>query len=159
MIIILLIIIIGLIIICSFKEKQLRDYQVKSMSYEKNMMKFKEYYDLLDQWMMNREQGMCIENYFLKSNYRNIAIYGMGPMGNHLYNELSKSDKVHVIYAIDKKGSTIFPELSIKKPTEELPEVDAVVITVTVSYGEIVPMLEEKICCSMVSLEEVICES
>ena len=125
----------------------------------KTMEKFKEYYELLDQWMMNREQGISVENYCIKNGYKEIAIYGMGPMGNHLYEELSGSRKVQVSYAIDKRGTSIFPELSVKKPTEELPQVDAVIITVTAAYGSIVSMLEEKVKFPIISLEEVVCES
>lgn len=125
----------------------------------KTMVKFKEYYELLDQWMMNREQGMSVESYCIKNGYKEIAIYGMGPMGNHLYKELLGSERVQVSYAIDKQGSSIFPELSVKKPTEELPQVDAVIITVTAAYGSIASMLEEKVKFPIISLEEVVCES
>ena len=69
------------------------------------------------------------------------------------------SRKVQVSYVIDKKGTSIFPELSVKKPTEELPQVDAVIITVTAAYGSIASMPEEKVKFPIISLEEVVCES
>ena len=47
----------------------------------------------------------------------------------------------------------------MKKPTEELPQVDAVIITVTAAYGSIASMLEEKVKFPIISLEEVVCES
>ena len=139
--------------------KKLREEREKERKTETAFLKFKEYYELLDQWMMNREQGMHTANYFIKNSYKTVAIYGMGQMGNHLYEELIDSKEVDVIYAIDKKGTSVFPELCVKKPTEELPSVDAVVITVLNSYSSIVSMLEEKMHSSMISLEEVICES
>ena len=76
-----------------------------------------------------------------------------------MYKELLGSERVQVSYAIDKQGSSIFPELSVKKPTEELPQVDAVIITVTAAYGSIASMLEEKVKFPIISLEEVVCES
>lgn len=139
--------------------KKLREEKEKRKKTETAVLKFKEYYELLDQWMMNREQGMHTGNYFIKNGYKTVAIYGMGPMGNHLYKELMDSKEVDIVYAIDKKGISVFSELCVKKLTDELPSVDVVVITVLNSYSSIVSILEEKMYSSMVSLEEVICES
>lgn len=155
----LLIFFVFMVIMNMLKKKHLQQQTIVIKQYEKSLLKFREYYELLDQWMMNREQGMCVENYFAKNNYKSIAIYGMGSMGNHLYQELKQSSKVQVLYAIDKKGTSIFSELCVKKLSDDLPAVDAVIITVTLSYADIVLSLEEKLICPMISLDEVICES
>lgn len=156
-ILILIVIAFGFMIYV-IKEKQCREEIRKNNQCKKEILKFKEYYELLDQWMINLEQGMCAENYFVKNNYQNIAIYGMGPLGFHLYQQLRESKKIHVLYAIDQKGTSVFPELVVKKPTESLSSVDAIIITVTSDYGSIASMLEKQIDCSMISLEEVVCE-
>lgn len=132
--------------------------QVKNEKASNQISKFQEYYQLMDQWMMNQEQGLTTANYFEKNGYKTIAIYGMGILGKHLYMELVKSN-INVLYAIDQKGDSEFPNLHIHKLEDNLDEVDAVIITVTVSYGEIASKLEKKLNCSMISLEEVICES
>jgi len=115
--------------------------------------------ELLDQWMMNRDQGMHIENYFVKNGFGTIAIYGMGSLGNHLYAELESSEKIRVAYAIDKKGSSIFENLTVKQPIDTLEEVDVVVVTLVRGYNEVIALLKEKLSCPVVLIEEVICES
>jgi len=116
-------------------------------------------FHLLEQWMMNRDQGVKIENYFVKNNYVSVAIYGMGFLGNHLYAELKHSGNVKVEYAIDRKGCSIFDDLIVKRPTDDLKKVDVVVVTIVKGYGEVISLLKEKLPCPIVLIEEVICES
>lgn len=116
-------------------------------------------FGLLDQWMMNRNQGMHIENYFVKNGFESIAIYGMGSLGNHLYAELESSEKIRVAYAIDKKGYSMFEKLAVKQPIDTLEKVDIVVVTLVRGYNEVISLLKEKLSCPVVLIEEVICES
>ena len=124
----------------------------------KQAQKFREYYELMDQWMMNQEIGVSTANYCKKNGYETIAIYGVGILGKHLHYELKKGG-IHVKYAIDQNAKCAFEELKLCKPDELLDDVDAVIITVTGSYGSIAQRLEEKLDCPMISLEEVVCES
>ena len=130
------------------------DKHIKQGSYKINLL-----YGLLDQWMMNRDQGISIENYFVKNGFSTIAIYGMGSLGSHLYAELEDSDKVRIAYAIDKKGTSLFKGLTVMLPSDALVHVDVVVVTLVAGYGEVIEMLKKKISCPIVLIEEVICES
>lgn len=151
-----IIILLGIIIY--FQQRIIYKKEREKITLHKQSLKFREYFELLDQWMMNREMGMSVANYCQKNGYETVAIYGMGILGKHLYHELNKSE-ICVKYAIDQNAKGPFDELKVCKPDEPLEEVDAVIITVTVSYGSIAQKLEEKLDCSMISLEEAICES
>lgn len=116
---------------------------------------------LLHNWLSLKEKGICFSSFFEKYGYQNIAIYGMGKLGTHLLHEL-KQDCVRVLYGIDKnyKECMVDSDIVIYSPEQEMPKVDAVVITIITQYGEIGRMLREKakMNCSMVAIEEVIYE-
>lgn len=114
---------------------------------------------LLDNWMYLRDHQINVSNFFDKYGYKKIAIYGMGKLGLHLLNELSKSN-INVAYGIDKKlqDSNNNMNLQIYNPSQQLPKVDAVVITVISQFAEISKMLSKTMNCSMIALEELIQE-
>jgi len=117
--------------------------------------KFKGYYELLNQWMFLKQSGKSLVSYFEKNGYQKIAIYGMGELGNRLYEEL-KDTKIKVEYAIDKNSSNVYSELIVKQTGEELPEVDVVIVTATFAFDEIVSEIQELFTCDIISLEDVV---
>lgn len=119
--------------------------------------KFKSYYNMLNQWLMLKQEGKNLETYFNDMNYKTIAIYGMGEMGNRLYDEL-KDSSVKVLYAIDKEAGSTYSEIDVYEVEDSLPEVDAVVVTAIFAYEEIEDVLSEKVDCDIVSLEDIVFE-
>jgi len=117
--------------------------------------KFKGYYELLNQWMFLKQSGKSLVSYFQKNGYNKVAIYGMGELGNRLYEEL-KDTKIKVEYAIDKNSSNVYSELIVKQTGEELPEVDVVIVTATFAFDEIVSEIQELFTCDIISLEDVV---
>lgn len=123
----------------------------------KKVDKFKSYYHMLNQWILIKKEGKSLEKYFLDRGYKTIAIYGMGEMGNRLYEEL-KDSVVEVKYAVDKNASRAYSELDIVDLEDDLEEVDAIVVTAVFEFDEIENNLSEKGNFSIVSLEDVIYE-
>lgn len=120
--------------------------------------KFKGYYNMLNQWLIIKQEGKNLSEYFLKNDYNSIAIYGMGEMGNRLYDELKGTD-VKVSYAVDKNAHCAYSELEVLDPDEcEYKEVDCIVVTATFAFDEIEEKLEEVISFPIVSLEDVVYE-
>ncbi len=117
--------------------------------------KFKGYYNLLNQWLVIKHEGKSLDNYFLMQGYKSIAIYGMGELGNRLYEEL-RNTEVTVKYAIDKKAESTYSELNVVSLEDELETVDAVVVTATFAFDEICEELENVLDCPIVSLETVV---
>lgn len=120
-------------------------------------MKFKAYYNMLNQWIKLKNNGKNLEEYFQKNKYVNIAIYGMGEIGFRLLEELKESS-VTVLFAIDKDGGTPFDEVSVYDlHSEDIPkEVDAIVVTAVFAFSEISMTLSDMFHCPIVSLDEII---
>lgn len=130
----------------------------KSINYKQGKIdKFKSYYNLLNQWLMIKQEGKSLEQYFLDNEYQSIAIYGMGELGNRLYDEL-KGSSVQIKYAIDKNADSTYAEIEVKELEDTLEKVDAVIVTAIFAFDEIEDELSEIIDFPIVSLEDVVYE-
>lgn len=117
--------------------------------------KYKGYYEMLNQWLNLKQQGKSLAQYFTDHNYKTIAIYGMGEMGNRLYEDL-KHTELHILYAIDKEAMSSYSELKMFELEDKLPEVDAIIVTATFAYEEIEEKLNQKVEFPIISLDSVI---
>lgn len=121
---------------------------------EKKREKFRSYYELLNEWLKKQHEKTTLIPYFTEHEYKTIAIYGMGEIGKRLYEELKDSD-IKVLYAIDQYDS--YDEiLDIKLIDDDLPEVDAVIVTPVADFDEIYSKLSTKVNYPIISMEEVI---
>lgn len=127
----------------------------KVIDKNKKVKKFKNYYKMLNEWLRLKQEGKSLEEYFLKNEYKTVAIYGMGEMGNRLYDELKNTD-IEVKYAIDEKAEETYADITVYEKDDELPLVDVVIVTATFAFDEIEEELCEKIDMPIVSLEEVV---
>lgn len=120
--------------------------------------KFKSYYGMLNQWLALRQEGRNLSEYFESHAYKTVAIYGMGEMGNRLYEELQGSS-ISVKYGIDKNA--VFPEsdLKIVDLEEKLEDVDIIVVTAIFAFDEIEEQLMLKTDCEIKSLEDIVYET
>lgn len=122
---------------------------------DKRIDKFKNYYSVLTQWLTLKQKNKSLEKYFIDNGYKTIAIYGMGELGNRLYEEL-KPTKILVKYGIDKSFG--FGEIKIFNIDDELPEVDVIVVTAVFDFDKINNNLKNKVNCPIVSLEDIVYE-
>lgn len=112
---------------------------------------------LLDKWLILKEQKINFSLYFNKYGYKHIAIYGMGKLGKHLQQEL-KDSNVKIVYGIDKNSQKKEASIDVYVPSQQLPNTDAVVITILSGYKEVCDLLREYMNCPLISLEEIIQE-
>ena len=117
--------------------------------------KFKGYYNMLNHWLALKQEGKSLTEYFVTNGYKELAIYGMGEMGNRLYDEL-KGTEIQVKYAIDKNVASTYSELDVKEIDDEFPEVDVLVVTATFVFDEIKEELSKNVNMPIVSLEDVV---
>lgn len=119
--------------------------------------KFRIYYELCNRWIKMLNDGYSIEAFFQERGYGNIAIYGMGELGNRLIEALDGTD-VKVKYGINKNMRDAFAEIDIKGLDEEerFDGIDCIVVTPVQLYEEIKGELQKKCVCDILSLEDVI---
>lgn len=122
---------------------------------EDKRKKMVEFYNLLLEWLSVKQQGKNLTSYFIKNNYKTVAIYGMKELGERLYYELKDSD-IQVKYAIDKKADDIISDVTILNPDDSLEPVDVVVVTAIHYFDEIESELSGAIDADIVSLEDVV---
>lgn len=123
---------------------------------EKNQKAISELYQdkrFLADWLEMKTNGRKIAYYIRNKGYKEIAIYGMGILGKRLLDELMDTE-VHVKYAVDQNADSIFDVLEIKKPSDELEHVDAMIVTAVPFYDEIRASLCDKVDFPIVSLRE-----
>jgi len=101
---------------------------------EKNLS----YVQILDKWMGLREGGIHLSAYLKRYHYSKVAVYGIGVLGRHLVRELLDDD-VEIRYLIDRKENALYPGIPTYRLGEDLPAVDAIIVTATYEYqyGEI----------------------
>ena len=112
---------------------------------------------MMNQWVKVKQEGKSLAEYFVKNGYKNIAIYGMSYAGETLADEL-KGSEITVSYGIDKKADSIYASFDIVSPEEPFQNVDAVVVTSITFFDEIEAMLEKKLDCPIISLEDILYE-
>lgn len=133
------------------KMQKLMEQEIKKVD------KFKKYYNLLNQWLALKQQGKSLEMYFLENQYKTIIIYGMGEIGNRLYEEL-KNSRIEIKYAIDKNVIIEYDDLEIMELSNSMEQADVVVVTAIFAFDEIKKSIEDKFQCDIISLEDVIFE-
>lgn len=124
---------------------------------EKERDKLLNYFELFDQWMYLRENGISLAEYFYKKKYYKIAIYGVGKICTHLQKELEGSD-VQIMYGIDQNAKLEDSQIKVYSLHDKLPDADAIVVTPTFAYESIAKALKEKTEIAIVSIDDIIYE-
>lgn len=141
--------VIGAAVIYKFQLKTLEKANEKTD-------KFKQYYNTLNQWLNNKEEGKDPQDYFIKNGYKTMAIYGMGELGSRLYKELKNCSELKIKYVIDQSIDYLSHEIAVKSPEDTLEEVDVIVVTPTFAYEEIKSKLKTKNNCPIISIDDVL---
>lgn len=131
----------------SKKTARQKEYADKHLAIMQNM----------NQWLLLKQEGKTLKPYFEENGYKRVAIYGMSYLGERLLDDL-KGIGIEVAYAIDKNASALYSEVEIYTPDDELPEVDAIIVTATFYFEKIEEMLAGKVDCPVISLEEILYE-
>lgn len=112
---------------------------------------------MMNQWVRVKQEGKNLSSYLEEKEYKKIAIYGMSYAGETLIEELKGSD-IEVAYGIDKNADSIYADVDVLFMGDDLPKVDAVVVTAITFYDEIEEQLSEKLDCPIISLEDILYE-
>ncbi len=112
---------------------------------------------MMNQWVKVKQEGKSISAYLAENGYKKIAVYGMSYAGETLFDEL-KDTEVTAAYGIDEKADAVYTDEEVFMPEDDLPEVDAVVVTAITFFDEIVEKLSGKLDCPILSLENILYE-
>lgn len=116
---------------------------------------YDQYLRMMDQWLILKQEGKCLDRYLLHCKYHNIAIYGMSVYGRHLIRELQGS-AINILYGVDISNINPYHGIPVYRPMVELPRVDAVINTVLWDHASIKKKLSKKVNCPIISLEDVV---
>ena len=86
------------------------------------------YYRLLEKWMVLHEKGGSLKQYFIQHEMKNIIIYGLGKMANHLMEDIKESD-IKIVCAIDIGAVNKYSHFPVLTLEDEIPDADCIVIT------------------------------
>ena len=86
-------------------------------------------------WLDMYERGDTIDKLLREFGVNTVAIYGMAEIGERLYKELRDTD-IHVCYGIDHYKRS-HPSLKLYDYTDNLPRVDAIIVTPIDAFDEI----------------------
>lgn len=124
---------------------------------EKQSMSNKHFalFKMMNQWVRVKQEGKNLSKFFEENEYRNIAIYGMSFAGETLVYELEDT-KTKILYGIDKNAKSLYLDIDIVEPGDDLKKVDAIVVTAITFFDEIEEILRQKTDCPIISLEDVL---
>lgn len=117
--------------------------------------KFKAYFKLLNSWLMLKNRGISIADRFRDLKVQVIMIYGGGQIANRLMEEL-EGTSVKVIGIIDQKPEQVKTQLPTYNLKDNLPEIDAIIVTPYYSYKKIYMQLSKKVSCKIIPINEIV---
>lgn len=123
---------------------------------QEKVHKLQDDYWLLNHWLEIKNEGKSVASYFMDKGYHHIAIYGMAELGNRLMEDLEGSP-ISVDYGIDRNICNSIARIrEIYYPEDNLPETQAIVVTPYAAFEAIRKLLETRVDCPIISLEEVV---
>lgn len=116
------------------------------------------YLNMMNQWLILKQEGKSIDRYLKRHGYNTVAVYGLAIYGRHVIRELQESD-VKIMYGIDRREMDAYKNVKVIQPAEGMPLVDIIINTVLHDHIGIKMNLAPLISSPVVSLEDVIFES
>lgn len=119
--------------------------------------RFELFYHILAKWLYIRQRNRNLVPYFEDNFIRNVAVYGMGALGERLVDEL-EGTQVMVSFAIDRMAERKkFGKLTIFGLDEaDYPETELLIVTPVHDYWDIVELMQDRINVPIVSLEDIV---
>lgn len=112
--------------------------------------------ELYERWIIGCSHGENVGQFLLNNGINHIAVQGFGTLGRAV-SEVIQQNGVIVDYIIESDKSR-WNEGKCRFYTthDELPAVDAVIVTAITSFDEISRKLKEKLVCPILSMEDIV---
>ena len=106
-------------------------------------------------WIREMQEGKRIASYFEKYGFKSVAVYGAGELGKCMVQELEKNG-IEIKYIIDSNPNARIGDYKCFLPDgNDLPKVQAVIVTPSYDFEEISRILTEQTSASIVSIDEI----
>lgn len=142
--------------ILSSDEADLLNKQIHKKEHN-DYIKFQKMFHTMLDWIKLKNKGISIYDYLIKNNYLNIAIYGLGYIGEYLYDELNGTN-IKIRYGIDYSSKDCNKELDIFRITDKLEDVDVIIITASRDEKEIVQTVRSNVTCPVITIADILLE-
>lgn len=132
------------------------NYKVEQkINQDRTIEKLTLYYHMLNMWLEMKQKRKSIVTYLNQKGIKRIAIYGMKELGERLYEELKNTD-IETVCIIDKNPEFVIGDFVVISPEQEIPEVDAIIVTADYYFQEIERQIKMKVSCPIYSLRGVL---
>lgn len=121
---------------------------------KEDVVKYLDLFRVMNQYVVTKQRHQDLATYFKESGYQTIAIYGMSHIGQRIIDDL-KDSGIQVLYGVDKRADRLTYSLPIYKPSDELPTVDAIVVT-AYDFDEIAESLAENVDFEILRFSDII---
>lgn len=145
----------GMAYIINGKSKKLKKQKELERRYRK-------YYILENKWLYDEKLNKIHEKWLKDNKIANVAVYGLGTMGELFISEMEKVADVGLSYIVDKDerlqnmGYNDYKVIGIDE-MGDMQKVDAVIVTPVYDFDDIKKELEQIVDgTNIVSLEEII---
>lgn len=158
-IIVLLISLIAIGVILASHFKLVKQYKEAFEEERDQKIKMTEFYDILIRWVALYQENGKISKWIMGRGYTKIAVYGMRELGILVYHELLR-EGLDVCCSIDKNADNlnINQDIKVVKPTQDLPELDLIIVSAPHYFEQIQNDLEGITNADIVSIEDIIFE-
>ena len=112
-------------------------------------------YLLLNKWLHLKRKNKRISDYLTNNHYLSVIIYGVNTVGEQVIEEL-KGSGIEIVCGIDQNADKIHADIKVIKPTDNIPDADAIIVTAISDFMQIDEMLHDKVLCPVISLEDII---
>lgn len=137
-----------------YTEVKLEERQITAGT-EFELSKYKQFTRVLLKWIDIRNSGKSIADFMKGNGYCKAAVYGYGPIGKLLYEELKKAG-CDIPYIVDKNPALQAENIHIYHDMENLKKVDVIIVTAMSHYEDIAKEIRDHTDINVVSLEKII---
>ena len=137
----------------------------KKMNLKVEQTKEERMQNLIKQWLYNKINGKEIVDYCKRKEIQELAIYGIGWIGEMLYDDIVNNSSIRVRYIIDKNADSLYygiENMDVLKVDElkKAPRVDAIFVTPLFCFESVKRELREIINAEtrIISIEDMIYE-
>lgn len=123
----------------------------------RNAVRKGNFYNFLSNWMEISLRGDSIADPLLEQNVKDVALYGFGKHGKFAYADLKKR-AINVCYVIDQEVDNVVRQIDIPVYgiDEDIPKVDAIIVSPYLEYESIKSMLESKVSAKIIALDKLV---